>query len=137
MMPYCAHEGIAVTTFSPLARGYLTGAKATARTAHDPFLDWFGDDIDREIARRVAVVAAERALTPAHIATAWVAARPGVTVPLIGADAPKHLDVAIAAAATTLTAEETAFLEAPYRPRDMINDYNPVRRPRALWEEPT
>ena len=25
-----------------------------------------------------------------------------------------------------------AFLEAPYRPRDEINDQNPVRRPRAL-----
>ena len=29
MMPYCAHaEGIAVTTFSPLARGYLAGGGA-------------------------------------------------------------------------------------------------------------
>jgi hypothetical protein len=25
-----------------------------------------------------------------------------------------------------------AFLESPYRPRDEINDQNPVRRPRAL-----
>ena len=28
-------------------------------------------------------------------------------------------------------AAERAFLEAPYRPRDEINDQNPVRRPRA------
>ena len=26
---------------------------------------------------------------------------------------------------------ERAFLEEPYRPADVINDYNPVRRPRA------
>jgi hypothetical protein len=41
----------------------------------------------------------------------------------------------VAAAAMTLSDEERAFLEAPYRPRDMINDYNPVRRPRALSRE--
>jgi hypothetical protein len=31
-----------------------------------------------------------------------------------------------------LDAADRAFLEAPYRPRDEINDQNPVRRPRAL-----
>ena len=31
-----------------------------------------------------------------------------------------------------LDAAERAFLEAPYRPRDEINDQNSVRRPRAL-----
>jgi hypothetical protein len=31
-----------------------------------------------------------------------------------------------------LDAEERGFLEAPYRPRDEINDQNLVRRPRAL-----
>jgi 1-deoxyxylulose-5-phosphate synthase len=31
-----------------------------------------------------------------------------------------------------LDATERAYLEAPYRPRDEINDQNPVRRPRAL-----
>jgi hypothetical protein len=30
---------------------------------------------------------------------------------------------------------ERAFLEAPYRPRDEINDQNPVRRRRALHPE--
>src|ERR1700761_7106367 len=35
MMPYCQDEGIAVTTFSPLARGYLANVVNTARTEHD------------------------------------------------------------------------------------------------------
>jgi aryl-alcohol dehydrogenase-like predicted oxidoreductase len=132
MMPYCQAEGIAVSTFSPLARGYLTGATNTARTAHDIYLDWFGDEIDVEIAARVRKIAAERGVTPAHIAMAWVAGSDNVTVPLAGADAPDQVDAAVAAAALTLTADERTFLEAPYRPRDMINDYNLVRRPRAL-----
>src|SRR5581483_10952414 len=85
MLPYCAHAGVAVTTFSPLARGYLTGATQTLRTAHDPFLDWFGDPIDQEIARRTQALASERGVQPAAVAMAWVARHPGVTVPLIGA----------------------------------------------------
>ena len=132
MMPYCQDAGIAVTTFSPLARGFLTGATQTARTAHDIYLNFYGDPIDCEIARRVRELAARRGVTPAHIATAWVAGSPRVTSPLIGADAPDQVDVAVAAAALNLDSDEKAFLEAPYRPRDEINDYNPVRRPRAL-----
>jgi hypothetical protein len=38
----------------------------------------------------------------------------------------------VAAAQTQLSLEERDYLEAAYRPRDMINDYNPVRRPRAF-----
>jgi 1-deoxyxylulose-5-phosphate synthase len=136
MLPYCEAEGIAVTTFSPLARGYLAGAQATPRIAHDPFLDWFGDEIDVEIARRVRDLAVRRGVTAAHIAMAWVAGRPQVTAALVGADSPEQVDVAIEAAALTLSEEETAFLEAPYRPCDVINDYNPVRRSRALAIRP-
>jgi aryl-alcohol dehydrogenase-like predicted oxidoreductase len=136
MMPYCAHAGMAVTTFSPLARGYLAGAPANLRTAHDVYLEWFGDAVDREIARRVAQVARERGVASAAIAMAWVAGSAQVTVPLVGADAPEQVDAAVEAADLALSDEERAFLEAPYRPRDMINDYNPVRRPRA-WQEET
>jgi aryl-alcohol dehydrogenase-like predicted oxidoreductase len=131
MIPYCAHRGIAVTTFSPLARGYLAGGAPTARTQFDPFLEWFGDEVDVAIARRVGVVAAQRGVESAAVAMAWVAGHPDVTCPLIGADAPEQVDAAVTAAAMTLSPDERAFLEAPYRPRDMINDYNPVRRPRA------
>lgn len=132
MLPYCAHAGLAVTTFSPLARGYLAGAPANARTRFDPYLEWFGDAIDQEIARRVAAIGDQRGVAPAQVAMAWVAGHPGVTAPLIGADAPDQVDAAVAAAEMRLSDEERTYLEAPYRPRDMINDYNPVRRARAL-----
>jgi 1-deoxyxylulose-5-phosphate synthase len=135
MLPYCAYAGVAVTTFSPLARGYLASSAANARTAHDPYLKWFGDAIDREIARRVRQVADERGVSSATVAMAWVAGHAGVTAPLIGADTPDQVDAAIAAAALKLSEDERTYLEAPYRPRDMINDYNPLRRARALAEE--
>jgi len=135
MLPYCRDQGIAVTTFSPLARGFLardSAAAGTARTAHDLYQEFYGDDIDREIARRVREVAARRSVSRAHVAMAWVAGSPNQNVPIVGAAKTGHLDVAVQALGLRLDAAERAFLEAPYRPRDEINDQNPVRRPRAL-----
>jgi 1-deoxyxylulose-5-phosphate synthase len=132
MFPYCRDQGIAVTTFSPLARGYLGGAGQSKRTAHDPYLSWFGDEIDVAIAERVTTLAKRRGVEPAQIAMAWVAGSGDVTVPFIGADTAHQVQVAVEAAALALSAEERAYLEELYRPRDIINDYNPIRRPRAL-----
>jgi aryl-alcohol dehydrogenase-like predicted oxidoreductase len=135
MLPYCRDQGIAVTTFSPLARGFLardSAAAGTARTAHDLYQEFYGDDIDREIARRVREVAARRGVSRAHVAMAWVAGSPNRNVPIVGAAKTGHLDVAVQALGLRLDAADRAFLEAPYRPRDEINDQNPVRRPRAL-----
>jgi 1-deoxyxylulose-5-phosphate synthase len=131
MLPYCRDQGIAVTTFSPLARGFLARDAGTARTAHDVYQDFYGDDIDREIVRRVREVAARKALSPAHVAMAWVADSPNRNVPIVGAARTGHLDIAVAALDVRLDAEDRAFLEAPYRPRDEINDQKPVRRPRT------
>jgi aryl-alcohol dehydrogenase-like predicted oxidoreductase len=133
MFPYCRDQGIAVTTFSPLARGFLARSAArTARTAHDVYQELYGDEIDREIARRVHEVAARRNLSPSHVAMAWVAGSPNHNVPIVGASNTAQLEVAVEALALKLDSGERDFLEAPYRPRDEINDYNPVRRPRAL-----
>ena len=132
MFPYCRDQGIGLTTFSPLARGYLARDAGPARTAHDLFQDFYGDPIDSEIARRVREVAARRGVSRAHVALAWVAGSANHNIPIVGAAKPAHLAIAAEALGLELDAAERAFLEAPYRPRDEINDQNPVRRPRAL-----
>ena len=132
MLPYCRDQGIAVTTFSPLARGFLARDADTARTTHDLYQNFYGDEIDREIARRVHEVAARHGVSRAHVALAWVAGNANQNVPVVGAAKTAHLDVAVEALALSLDAGERAYLEAPYRPRDEINDQNSVRRPRAL-----
>ncbi len=132
MFPYCRDQGIAVTSFSPLARGFLARGAGTVRTAHDLYQDFYGDEIDVEIARRVREVAERRGTSAAHVAMAWVAGSPHRNVPIVGAAKTSHLDVAVEALALRLEREEREFLEAPYRPRDEINDQNAVRRPRAL-----
>jgi len=132
MFPHCRDEGIAVTTFSPLARGFLARDTGTARTAHDVYQQYYGDDIDREIARRLREVAARRGISAAHLAMAWVAGSPNQNVPIVGAAKTAHVEVAVEALSLRLDAGERAYLESPYRPRDEINDQNGVRRPRAL-----
>ncbi|MBV9621691.1 MAG: aldo/keto reductase [Gammaproteobacteria bacterium] len=132
MFPYCLDAGIALTTFSPLARGFLARHGATQRTEHDRYQDYYGDEIDQEIARRVREVAVRRGVTPAHIALAWVAGSSYPNVPIVGAMKPSHLEVAYQALAVRVDESERAYLEAPYRPRDVINDQNELRRPRAL-----
>jgi aryl-alcohol dehydrogenase-like predicted oxidoreductase len=135
MFPYCRDQHIAVTTFSPLARGFLarTGTP-TARTTADVYQNLYGDDIDVEIGRRVREVAARRGVSAAHVALAWVAGSPNANVPIVGAARTSQLEIAVEALSLTLDSADRAFLEGPYRPRDEINDYNPVRRPRAWLE---
>ena len=132
MFPYCRDEGIGVTTFSPLARGFLARDAGTTRTVHDVYQEYYGDDIDREIARRVHEIASRRGMSAGHVALAWVAGSPNQNVPIVGASKTAHLDVAVEALGLELDSAERRYLEAPYRPRDEINDQNPVRRPRAL-----
>ena len=131
MFPYCRDQGIAVTTFSPLARGFLARDAGTARTAHDVYQEYYGDEIDREIIRRVGEVAARRGVSRAHVAMAWVGGSANHNIPIVGAGKTSHLEVAVEALGLQIDAAERAFLEAPYRPRDEINDQKPVRRPRA------
>jgi aryl-alcohol dehydrogenase-like predicted oxidoreductase len=132
MFPYCEAEGIAVTTFSPLARGFLARDQATTRASDDVYQDFYGDEIDREIARRVRELAQKRGVSAAHIGMAWLGGNSHPNIPIVGASKIAHLDVAAEGLALKLDAAERDLLEEPYRPRDEINDQQPLRRPRAL-----
>lgn len=123
MLPLCADQGVGVIPWSPLARGVLAragSAAVTARTGSDERIDHLYDpENDKLIVDRVARVAADRALPAAQIALAWVLRRAGVTAPIVGATKERHVDDAVAALSVSLSDEEAAFLEEPYRPREV------------------
>jgi aryl-alcohol dehydrogenase-like predicted oxidoreductase len=52
----------------------------------------------------------------AQVALAWIAQKPFVTAPIIGASKPQHLTDAVAALSLKLDESEMARLEAPYVP---------------------
>jgi 1-deoxyxylulose-5-phosphate synthase len=125
MMPLCTAEGIAVVPWSPLARGRLTRPwdTETARTRTDEYGNKMYEstiEADRRVVAQVAAIAAARGVTNAQVALAWVAQKPFVTAPIVGASKPHHLSDALAALTLHLEAAEIAKLEAPYVPHTIV-----------------
>ena len=125
MMPLCAAEGIAVMPWSPLARGRLTRPwdTETARTRTDEYGNKLYEstlEADRRVVEQVAAIAAARGVTSAQVALAWVAQKPFVTAPIVGASKPQHLSDALTALTLHLEAAEIAQLEAPYVPHTIV-----------------
>jgi aryl-alcohol dehydrogenase-like predicted oxidoreductase len=135
MIPYCRHAAKGVMTFSPLARGMLSDAD-DLRSRTDGFISaFFGDDVDKVVLNRVRELARAREVPTSTIASAWVAQSPNVDVWITGAQDVAQLEHAHAAQSFRLSDSERAYLEELYRPRDMINDHNPIMRPRAAFAD--
>ncbi|MGN6482344.1 aldo/keto reductase [Luteibacter sp.] len=122
MIPFCQDQGIAVIPWSPLARSRLTRDWEESSTRQEK--DVFGgtlynatEDADRAIVAAVKKIAETRGVPRAQVALAWVAQRPGITAPIVGASKPHHLADAVAALELNLTAEEMKALEEAYTPR--------------------
>jgi aryl-alcohol dehydrogenase-like predicted oxidoreductase len=124
MLPLCADQEIGVIPWSPLARGRLTRDwdDATERSATDEFGQTLYDtnESDRAIVQAVAKVAEQRGVSRAQVAMAWVASKPVVTAPIVGATKMHHLEEAVASLEIELSQEEMATLEDPYRPHPVV-----------------
>jgi len=126
MIPQCIDQGVAVIPWSPLARGMLTGnrtragEKLTTRAQTDAFAESLYVPEDFDVVERADEVAAERGVSTAQVALAWLLQRPGVTAPIVGATKLAHLGDALAAEQLSLTADEVTRLEERYRPHAVV-----------------
>lgn len=121
MLKLCRAEGVGVLPWSPLARGRLTRdwAEGSARADTDEVLKRLysaTEQADRAVIDAVGEVAAQRGVSRAQVAMAWLLRQPAVTAPIVGASKPRHLEDALAALALRLTDEEAERLEAAYAP---------------------
>jgi aryl-alcohol dehydrogenase-like predicted oxidoreductase len=123
MIPQCLDQNIGVLPWSPLARGLLAGSRTAAgepltrRAGTDPFVDsLYPPELDRPVIDRAGEVAAERGISAAQVALAWLLHKPGVTAPIVGATKLEHLEDALAAEELSLSEDEIARLEEPYQP---------------------
>ena len=124
VVPWCAGNGASFVAFSPLGRGFLTGA-ITADTEFGA--DDFRSTLPRFSAEAVAAnqrivdavreVAERRGVTPAQIALAWVLAQGEHVLAIPGTRKEKYLEQNVAAADIELTADELAALDATAGPR--------------------
>ncbi|MFP8888607.1 aldo/keto reductase [Natrialbaceae archaeon A-CW2] len=122
MLPLCQQEGIGVIPWSPLARGYLTrpaeNVDATDRGASEehlyshPYQEGGGPEINA----RVEELAADKGVTMAQIALAWLFHQDHVDAPIVGTTSVEHLEQAVEALEISLTSSELEYLEEPYEP---------------------
>ncbi len=124
MIPLCLDQGVAVTPWSPLARGFLAGNRRrggggeSARAQSDTKAnEMYYGEVDFAIVEKVVEVAAARGIKPIQVALAWLLQKPGVTSPVVGVSKPGQLEDLAGAFGVELTAQEIAALEAPYRPK--------------------
>jgi len=124
IVPAALYNGIGLLPWSPLAGGFLTGkyqrgaaAPADSRAGSEkPLYQFVSEeyaDSDRNWGTIAAVVriAEEIGSTPAQVALSWIADRPGVTAPIVGARTVEHLRSNLGAAELKLSEEATAELE--------------------------
>jgi 1-deoxyxylulose-5-phosphate synthase len=124
MYPFCLDQGVGALPWSPLARGKLTRDwdESSDRIKSDPLFPKLYhqfEESDRKISGEVAAIAAERGVSRAQVALAWVMSRPVVSSPLVGATKLHHLDDAIAAVDLRLEADEIRRLEQHYVPNSV------------------
>ncbi|MET1072090.1 MAG: aldo/keto reductase, partial [Umezawaea sp.] len=117
--PTCFELGIGVVPFSPLGRGFLTGAvTSTADLGADDMrrgLPRFEqENLDRNLAIVAALraLAAERGVTAGQLALAWVQHRGATVVPIPGTKRRKYLEENVAAASLELSADDLAAIDA-------------------------
>ena len=118
VLPWCTAHGVAFLPYSPLGRGFLTGALGGREFGPDDFragLPRFAPQAmaaNQAIVDAVAAVAARHDATAAQIALAWLLAQgPGV-VPIPGTKRLRRLEENAAAARLTLSAADLAELDA-------------------------
>ena len=126
MNPYCTKSGVALTPWSPLARGILTGAYKGSfddgSTTRSKGMDrkrtegLYRGEMDFQIAARVVEVAKRLGHTPAQIAVAWLLNKPGVTAPVVGVSRVEQLNQLVAATNIELDDSDISYLEELYKP---------------------
>jgi aryl-alcohol dehydrogenase-like predicted oxidoreductase len=117
----CRELGIGFVAYSPLGRGFLTGAIASPEALDEkdwrrrnPRFEAVNFARNRALVEPVLALAAARGCTPAQLALAWVMARGRDIVPIPGTKRRHWLEENAGAAALTLTDDEIARLDAAF-----------------------
>jgi aryl-alcohol dehydrogenase-like predicted oxidoreductase len=117
----CRRLGVGFVPFSPLGRGFLTGAYRSPE-------DFAPDDYRRQSPRfqgenfarnlllveKVKTLAAEKGCTPAQLALAWVLAQGEYIVPIPGTRRIRNLDENLGALDVRLSAADIAGIDAVF-----------------------
>ncbi|WP_030752698.1 aldo/keto reductase [Streptomyces sp. NRRL S-31] len=119
VLPACRELGIGFVPYSPLGRGFLAGRFSSPkeldsddfRRSNPRFTD--GNlEANLRLAEKVKEIAAEKDVTPAQLAIAWVLAQGEDLVPIPGTKRRTYLEQNAGAAGVELTKEDLARIDA-------------------------
>lgn len=126
MNPYCLTTGVALTPWSPLARGILAGSYKggidQGSTNRSKGMDrartesLYNGKLDFQIADRVIELADKYGRSPAQISLAWLLNKPEIYSPVVGVSKVAQLDDLVAATEITLDDKDVEYLEELYEP---------------------
>lgn len=121
LLATCDELGIGFVPYSPLGRGFLSGEiKSVDDLAADDFRRsnprFQGENFQKNIdlVHAVAAIAADKGVTAAQLALAWVLAQGETLVPIPGTRRIRTLEENAAAADLVLTADDLARIEAVF-----------------------
>jgi aryl-alcohol dehydrogenase-like predicted oxidoreductase len=126
LVPVCLAEGIGIIPWAPLRGGWLSGRyrrgmdgpPAGSRVDVAGQKGWsetwaaYANEHTWGIVDALVEIAEARGAHPAQVAIRWVAQRPGVTAPILGASTFEQLDANLGAVGWSLTADEMDRLTA-------------------------
>ncbi|MDO8717446.1 MAG: aldo/keto reductase [Polaromonas sp.] len=121
ILPACAHYGLGVVPYSPLARGVLTGKYPPGQPPAEGSRAGSGDQriLETEfreesllIAQKIKARCEAKGLVPGQFAAAWVLANPLVSSVIAGPRLLSHLEEVYGAVDLVLDQDDEAFVNA-------------------------
>ncbi len=120
ILPACEHYGMGVVSYSPIARGVLTGKYAPGQAPAPDTRAGRGDrrilmtefrEESLEIAHKLTQYCETRGVRPGHFATAWVLANPIITSVIAGPRTLAQMEDYYAALDVHITPEEEVMVD--------------------------
>jgi aryl-alcohol dehydrogenase (NADP+) len=114
LAPLARDQGMALVPWSPLKNGFLSGKyRRNAQVTDSARAAYVGGPTEDEFAviDAVAAVADELGTTSAAVSLAWLLARAGTVVPILGARRLAHLEDNLAGLTVTLSQEHLRLLD--------------------------
>ncbi|WP_310971369.1 MULTISPECIES: aldo/keto reductase [unclassified Amycolatopsis] len=134
----CRELGIGIVPFSPLGRGFLTGAvTSVADLPEDDMRRGLPRFAEGNFERNMAIVealrelASDKGVTAGQLALAWVQSQGEDVVPIPGTKRRKYLEENVAAASLELTADDLAAIAAAAPADAIAGERYPERLARA------
>ena len=130
IVPAARFNGLGLLPWSPLAGGFLAGkyqrgtspASGTRAGSEKPLYQWTSEEYAEREQNWATIDAVHRiahdlGATPSQVALSWIASRPGVTAPIVGARTVKHLAENLGALDLLLSDKHTAELDNVSAPK--------------------